>query len=48
MLIYRLLGEDVENSFARSWGISYGMGAATEVRLASPSLLPRMHAWLCD
>jgi hypothetical protein len=30
MLIYRLLGEDAEQSFARSWGISYGLSAAQE------------------
>jgi hypothetical protein len=30
MLIYRLLGEEAESSFARSFGISYGMGAAQE------------------
>jgi hypothetical protein len=30
MLIYRLLGDDAQQSFARSWGISYGMNAATE------------------
>ena len=29
-LIYRLLGGDAEESFARSWGISYGMSAVTE------------------
>ena len=30
MLIYRLLGENAESSFARSWGISYGINAAAE------------------
>lgn len=30
MLIYRLLGSGAEESFARSWGISYGMSAVTE------------------
>ena len=30
MLIYRLLGEDAESSFARSFGISYGINAAAE------------------
>lgn len=30
MLIYKLLGEQAESEFARSWGISYGMNAATE------------------
>ena len=30
MLIYRLLGEGAESSFSRSFGISYGMGAAQE------------------
>jgi hypothetical protein len=29
-LVYRLLGDDAESSFARSWGISYGLNAATE------------------
>ncbi len=32
MLIYKLLGADAEASFARSWGVSYGMNAATEWR----------------
>ena len=32
MLIYRLLGDEAEQSFARSWGISYGVGAAQEAR----------------
>jgi hypothetical protein len=30
MLIYKLLGDDAQQSFARSWGISYGVGAASE------------------
>jgi hypothetical protein len=30
MLIYKLLGDDAQASFARSWGISYGVGAASE------------------
>ena len=30
MLLYKLLGEEGQASFARSWGISYGVGAATE------------------
>ena len=30
MLIYKLLGEQAEKEFARSWGVSYGMSAATE------------------
>jgi hypothetical protein len=30
MLIYRLLGDDAQQSFARSWGISYGINAASE------------------
>jgi hypothetical protein len=30
MLIYRLLGEQAEHDFAKSWGVSYGMGAAAE------------------
>ena len=32
MLIYELLGLDAERSFTRSWGVSYGVGAATEWR----------------
>ena len=32
MLIYKLLGDGAEQEFARSWGISYGMNAATEWR----------------
>ena len=39
MLIFRLLGDDAEQSFARSWGISYGIGAAAEAR----PLSQRMH-----
>jgi hypothetical protein len=30
MLIYKLLGDEAQSEFARSWGISYGMNAATE------------------
>ena len=30
MLIYKLLGDQAQSEFARSWGISYGMNAATE------------------
>ena len=30
MLLYKLLGEDGQASFARSWGISYAVGAASE------------------
>ncbi len=30
MLIYTLLGEQAEKSFARSWGISYGLNAAAQ------------------
>jgi hypothetical protein len=30
MLIYKLLGEQAEHDFARSWGVSYGIGAAAE------------------
>lgn len=32
ILIYRLLGEQAEQSFARSWGVSYGLNACTEWR----------------
>jgi hypothetical protein len=32
MLIYRLLGEDAEESFASSFGITYGVSAASEWR----------------
>jgi hypothetical protein len=35
MLIYRLLGDEAQQSFARSWGISYGINAAQEARPAS-------------
>lgn len=31
-LIYKLLGDSAEEAFARSWGVSYGMNAATEWR----------------
>ena len=30
MLIYKLLGDKAQSEFARSWGVSYGMNAATE------------------
>jgi hypothetical protein len=30
MLIYKLLGDSAQQEFARSWGISYGLNAATE------------------
>ena len=30
MLIYKLLGDQAQSEFTRSWGISYGMNAATE------------------
>jgi hypothetical protein len=30
MLCYKLLGDEAQSSFARSWGISYGVGAAAE------------------
>jgi hypothetical protein len=32
MLIYRLLGSETEAAFAKSWGVSYGLNAATEWR----------------
>jgi hypothetical protein len=32
MLLYKLLGEKAEAEFARSWGISYAMGAVSEWR----------------
>ena len=39
MLIYKLLGDGAESEFARSWGVSYGMNAATEWRsIAEESL----------
>ncbi len=30
MLIYRLLGDQAQQEFARSWGVSYGMNVAVE------------------
>ena len=30
MLIYELLGESAEQSFAHSWGVSYGLQSASE------------------
>ena len=30
MLIYKLLGDSAQQEFAKSFGISYGLGAATE------------------
>ena len=32
LLIFELLGRDAERSFIRSWGVSYGVGAASEWR----------------
>ncbi len=29
-LLYKLLGVEAEQSFARSWGVSYGVAAAAE------------------
>ena len=34
MLIYKLLGDNAEESFARSWGTSYGVGAASEWKVS--------------
>jgi hypothetical protein len=36
MLIYRLLGDEAQGSFARSWGVSYGVGAAAEWQARRP------------
>ena len=30
MLIYKLLGDQAQQEFARSWGVSYGMNVASE------------------
>ena len=30
MLIYKLLGDQAQQEFARSWGVSYGMNMASE------------------
>ena len=30
MLIYKLLGDQAQQQFARSWGVSYGMNVASE------------------
>lgn len=30
ILIYRLLGEQAEQDFARQWAVSYGLSAAAE------------------
>ena len=32
MVIYNLLGKEAEQSFTRSWGVSYGMGQISEWR----------------
>ena len=32
MLIFQLLGRDAQRSFTHSWGVSYGVGAASEWR----------------
>ena len=32
MLIYKLLGDQAQSEFARTWGISYAMNAVTEWR----------------
>ena len=32
LLIFELLGRDAEQSFIHSWGVSYGVGAASEWR----------------
>ena len=41
LLIYRLLGEQAEQAFARSWGISYGIGAVAEWKVRARSPPPR-------
>jgi hypothetical protein len=43
MLIYKLLGDDAQQSFTRSWGVSYGVGAASEwqARSARAASSPR-------
>jgi hypothetical protein len=40
MLIYKLLGDEAQNSFATSWGVSYGVGAAAEWQARSYFLRP--------
>lgn len=32
LLVYNLMGKSGENSFIRSWGVSYGLDAATQWR----------------
>jgi hypothetical protein len=43
MLLYELLGDGAESSFVRSWGVSYGLNAATEwkVRTAAGGCMHR-------
>jgi hypothetical protein len=43
MLIYKLLGEGAESSFASSFGVSYGLGAAQEARASC--IAPPLCAW---
>ncbi len=52
MLIYQLLGDAAQQSFARSWGVSYGVGAAAEWRdvakeVAQAVALMVLLEWLC-
>jgi hypothetical protein len=42
LLLYQLLGDDAEASFVRSWGVSYGLNAATEWK-ASPRHRSRVY-----
>ena len=42
MLVYKLLGSSAQDSFATSWGISYGMSAVTEWCVRLPACLTRL------
>jgi hypothetical protein len=39
MLIYKLLGDEAQQSFARSWGISYGLNSASEWKARARGVL---------
>jgi len=48
MLIYNLLGQQAEHDFAKSWGVSYAMGAAAEWKVCAREYkTPCLSSLLC-
>jgi hypothetical protein len=46
MLCFKLLGDEAQSSFARSWGVSYGVGAAAEWKARGFPCPSRTPGWL--